>query len=298
MGEKSSSFTYSDEFKDAIRAMLTEREKAPGAPDWVAFAVHRIEEKRRNFLPVILRYVKLAGLQVLEIGCGSGPASVVMAQEGARVTAIDLDSRMVHAARLRVRDHGLAEMVDVRQSAGGDRLDFPNESFDLVVANGVFEHVQPEFREGLLREIWRVLRHGGHVFLGETPNRLWPKDIHTTGLWLVHYLPRGVATRYARLRHRIGSTDDLVALGGLGCVYTRLVKPLPRDECRVLSAQPDYSWVGRHRQQVKNFSAPKRAVLGPIILLVGAFEWLLLRHLLHLPLDALLPYLTICVEKL
>jgi 2-polyprenyl-3-methyl-5-hydroxy-6-metoxy-1,4-benzoquinol methylase len=293
MSDQPTPFAYSDEFKEAIRSMLTEHEKAPGAPDWVALAVNRVEEKRRNFLPVISRYVQLAGLQVLEIGCGSGPASVVMAEQGATVTAVDLDPRMAHAAQLRVRDHGLSDVVHVQPSSSGDRLDFPADSFDLVICNGVFEHVQPEFRDGLLREIWRVLRHGGHVFLGETPNRLWPQDVHTTELWFLHYLPRGLATRYARLRKQISPTDDLVALGGLGCFYWRLVAPLPAPERLVLNMVDNYSWVNRHRREAAGSSAVKRILFGAL----NIVERFFFRPLLRMPTDALLPYLTICVRK-
>ncbi len=49
------------------------------------------------------------------------------------------------------------------------RLDYPEEYFDVVTSNGVWEHVPEE--EGSLREIFRVLRPGGLFLVACLPNR-------------------------------------------------------------------------------------------------------------------------------
>jgi len=295
--ECSRNIEYSEEFKAAIFAMNRERLDRPNEPDWVALATQKVEEKYRNFLPVLHRYLSLDGAKVLEMGCGTAPASVVMAEQGAEVTAIDIDPDVINAAKLRLRDHGLQDVVKVLLVRETTRLEFTDESFDLVVLNGVLEHVPPALRDSLCREMWRVLRHGGHLFIGETPNRLWPKDVHTTGLWFLHYLPTKWAAAYARRRRRIGAADDLNSLGGLGCLSWRIVRALPRVDSAILNLNKEHSWLARHKRQARQHRLYKRFPELGFLFLLEAVERLFLRPILHLPFDFLMPYLTIDIQK-
>jgi ubiquinone/menaquinone biosynthesis C-methylase UbiE len=243
---KPPAFPYSDEFKNHIRSMLHDREGTADYDAWFHMAQARVDFQRRNFLPSLHRFVDCRDQRVLEIGCGTGPTTVVLAVQGARVVATDIDPRMTEATRLRVRDHGLSDRVESLTVDRSDRLPFADATFDLVVVNGVLEHVPPAERAGILRDLWRVVRPGGHLFVGETPNRLWPVDSHTTGLWWLHYLPARWAARYARRRHRIQPEDDLLPRGGLGCTYRRLVRAVPAAERCELNRQPDHSWLHYH----------------------------------------------------
>jgi ubiquinone/menaquinone biosynthesis C-methylase UbiE len=284
--------TYSEEFKRVILVMLRDREGTPEHERWFRMAMERVESQRRYFIPSLERFTTCDGKKVLEVGCGTGPSSVAMAERGAQVVAIDIDPRMAEAARLRARDHHLDGRIEAKWVPDSSRLNFPDRSFDLIVCNGVLEHAAPQARGPLLREMWRVLRPGGHLFIGETPNRLFPKDMHTTQLWWQHYMPRGLAARYAKLRHRIQPADDLDAMGGMGCAFPQLMRALPRAEAHVLNLEPEFSWLGRQR-------AVRRGPLKRVVLACAAVaERFLLRPILRLPLDALAPFLTICVEKL
>ena len=65
-------------------------------------------------------------------------------------------------------------------------LPFPDNSFDIVHASAVIEHVGNRRRQGeFLAELWRVARLG--IFV-TTPNRWFPVEFHTV-LPLVHWLP-------------------------------------------------------------------------------------------------------------
>ena len=96
-------------------------------------------------------------VDVLEVGCGDGSFSQSMADsiDGLRITAVDQSARMAGLASLRGLSGG-AVVADVQH------LPFPDESFDLVVANWMLYHVS-DLDAGLL-ELHRVVRPGGKLF--------------------------------------------------------------------------------------------------------------------------------------
>jgi SAM-dependent methyltransferase len=115
----------------------------------------------------------LAGLRVLDYGCGHGMASVVLARRGALVTAFDLSPGYLDEARRRAAANGVA-VTFLR--ADGERLPFADASFDRVWGNAVLHHLDPEIAG---RELRRVLRPNGvAVFCepwGENPLLGWAR---------------------------------------------------------------------------------------------------------------------------
>ncbi|HEY2054169.1 MAG TPA: class I SAM-dependent methyltransferase [Solirubrobacterales bacterium] len=59
-----------------------------------------------------------------------------------------------------------------------DKLDFPDDSFDVVMLANVYEHIFPESRVGSFAEMRRVLRPGG-VVVGQIPNPYFPIESHS-----------------------------------------------------------------------------------------------------------------------
>ena len=139
------------------------------------------------------------GLSVLDIGSGSGSSSIILARLGMRVIAVEHDRDFHELAVQRIAEYGLASQVEnvwIERTADG--LPYVSNTFDVVMLNAVLEHVHPDERTTLLNHAWRVLKPDGHLFIHDTPNRLWPYDGHTTGLWFTNWLPWALRVRYAR----------------------------------------------------------------------------------------------------
>ena len=73
--------------------------------------------------------------RVLEIGCGDGRLTRRLARLGAEVEAIDPSATLIRAARQHLPQR-LAPRVHFHVGRAG-RLDYPKESFDLVVFSWV-----------------------------------------------------------------------------------------------------------------------------------------------------------------
>lgn len=100
-----------------------------------------------------------ANMHVLDLGCGVGGASRVIASScGCRVTAIDLTPEYVEVARELTGRCGLADRV-VFQQANALDLPFDDESFDHVWSHNVTMNI--EDKVGLAKEIARVLTPRG-----------------------------------------------------------------------------------------------------------------------------------------
>lgn len=94
----------------------------------------------------------LHGKHALDYGCGHGMAAVVMARAGATVTAFDLSPGYVAEARERAAANGVRVTC---VAADGERLPFPDDSFDAVWGNAILHHLDLA-RAG--RELLRVMR--------------------------------------------------------------------------------------------------------------------------------------------
>lgn len=106
----------------------------------------------------------LAGLLVLDVGCGAGLASEALARAGKSVVGLDRATSALAAARAHAAAGGLA--ITYREGGVEEVADLP--PFDAVVALEVVEHVADV--EAFLVDALSVLRPGGRLFLS-TLNR-------------------------------------------------------------------------------------------------------------------------------
>lgn len=108
----------------------------------------------------VIPYQKVAGAQVLEIGCGLGLHSELMAAKGARLTAMDITPTAVRATRVRFRLKGIDAEVLLGDA---EDLPFPDGAFDFIWSWGVIHHSARTAK--IVREIARVLKTDGECRL-------------------------------------------------------------------------------------------------------------------------------------
>ncbi len=142
---------------------------------------------------------------VLEIGCGTGGFLASLKQEFDHVIGTDIAFRWLIIARKRFEELGL-ELPLVCCCA--EYLPFADESFGLVAAEAVLEHVRNQ--ELTLKECNRVLHEKGALFLS-TPNRFSITPEPHVRIWGVGFLPRKWMNRYVRLVKGI-SYDNITLL--------------------------------------------------------------------------------------
>jgi ubiquinone/menaquinone biosynthesis C-methylase UbiE len=121
----------------------------------------RVEEHRYRkewHIPGAADFAGARGLRVLEVGCGLGTDGAQFARAGADYTGVDLTEASVELARRRFELFGLAGEFRV---ADAERLEFADESFDLVYSHGVLHHTPDA--AAAVREIHRVLRPKGRA---------------------------------------------------------------------------------------------------------------------------------------
>jgi SAM-dependent methyltransferase len=200
---------------------------------WIeGFTAGADAEYEEQIIPLAAHELAGAG-RVLDIGCGDGQISRVLAMGGAEVVGVDPTANQIAVARQ--RGGGPAYV-----RAPADRLPFAGESFDAALACLVFEHIDAV--DESIAELARVLRPGGRFsfFLNhpllQTPGSGWiddhlidpPEQYWRIGPYLVEsenieQVELGV---YIRFVHRPLSRY-VNALSEHGLVLERMVEPPP-----------------------------------------------------------------------
>jgi SAM-dependent methyltransferase len=130
-------------------------------------------------------YDRPGATRVLDLGCAGGRNTVFLAGRGFDVWATDASTAMVERTRERVT--AALGPDAARQRIRVERMDdlsaFPDASFDLVVALGVYHNARSLAEwEVALAETVRVLRSGGRLLV----NHFTPEvDLTGDGVWPV-----------------------------------------------------------------------------------------------------------------
>jgi SAM-dependent methyltransferase len=132
----------------------------------------------------------LVGRRVLDIGCSSGVITALIAATAASTVGIDVDE----PALARASAEADPPRLEFRKMSAVS-LDFPNESFDVVVCNQMYYWLEDPSR--LMAEIARVLARGGVcVFTTVNKYKLWEAQYR---LPLLSVMPRALADVCVRL---------------------------------------------------------------------------------------------------
>ncbi len=98
------------------------------------------------------------GNKVLDIGCGTGFLSLLFAQIGFQVTAIDISGAMIDEAKAIAKIYAVDENIDFIQM-DVDELDFAEGQFDIIASRYAFWLFEkPEI---VYKKCYRLLKRGG-----------------------------------------------------------------------------------------------------------------------------------------
>ena len=131
-------------------------------PDQVGSRDEYLQYLRHVFAYELAAGTFHAGAMVLDLGCGEGYGASLLATRGISVVGVDVSPETVeHAETKYASDRCRFECY------GGERLGFPDASFDAVTSFQVLEHVEDDTR--YVTEAARVLKPAGRLTL-TTPN--------------------------------------------------------------------------------------------------------------------------------
>ena len=140
--------------------------KAKAAATYDAAADHFDDEPlafwERIGKRTVERLALATGAEVLDVGCGTGasalPAAEAVGSKGS-VVGVDLSAHLLDRALAKAKAHGLPNLEF--RLADMTSLGYPNDHFDAVVS--VFSIFFVPDMEGLIRELWRMVRPGGKL---------------------------------------------------------------------------------------------------------------------------------------
>lgn len=151
---------------------------------------------------------EVAGLAVLDLGCGTGRYTRLLATRGARVVSLDRSPEMLARAG-----------PEARRRLRGDarRLPIAAHAFDLVVAGLMVGDVGE--LDVVVAEIARVLRPGGRAVYS---------DLHPAGValgWMRRFVDE-CGRRWAVRQHLHSLRDHLVLCRRAGLEVERVIEPV------------------------------------------------------------------------
>jgi len=193
-----------------------------------------VQKYLKNDLSAYFSERDFEGKEILEFGCGSGASTVILARmfPKAKITAVELFDTALSVARRRAAFHNLSN-VKFLLSPSGTELPEGIGQFDFIIMSAVYEHLLPDERPIIMRKLWQVLREEGYLFINQTPNILFPFELHTTMLPMINYLPDKMAFKYARLvSKRVAPNDtweELLRKGIRGATVREILRNLPKE---------------------------------------------------------------------
>jgi SAM-dependent methyltransferase len=105
---------------------------------------------------------EVAGLRIVDFGCGSGANTVLLADRGAHVWGIDISEDLLRLAQRRLAVNSRQGATFIAGSAHD--MPFPDNSIDLVFGIAILHHLDLDL---VSREVRRVLKPGGRAIFQE-----------------------------------------------------------------------------------------------------------------------------------
>jgi glycosyltransferase involved in cell wall biosynthesis/ubiquinone/menaquinone biosynthesis C-methylase UbiE len=234
------------------------KDAAPHTREWFLKAERYRYGTYAPWMRATMEFDAHRGHEVLEIGGGMGTDLAQFAQNGARVTDVDLSSGHLKLAKENFAARGLDGRFFVQDA---ESLVFDDNSFDLVYSNGVIHHTPNSYQ--VVREMWRVLKPGGRVIVmvyAENSIYYWRNLVWSIGINV------GQLRKYSmgEIMSRSVERNDHIAARPLVKVYTRE---------RLCDLFSDFIDVELSQQQLAGDEAPRIARWLPQSTLNAMFGW-------------------------
>lgn len=100
---------------------------------------------------------------ILDLGCGAGRHSIVLAKEGFQVAALDVSETALKTLEARLKAGSIGNVTLVKQEMG--HLPFIDDYFDAVVSTNVLHHGKSVEIKKTIDELYRVLKPGASAFI-------------------------------------------------------------------------------------------------------------------------------------
>ena len=149
---------YTDAMLDGMQSAYGAGFLSPGGP----------EELRQ-----MLDGIDVVGADALDLGCGVGGSSMMLAGElgAARVVGLDVEAPALERAAVAIEAAGLGDRVELVLAEPGP-FPLPDAGFDLVITKDVVCHL--EDKTALFSDVYRVLRPGGRFVCAD-----WTREAQT-----------------------------------------------------------------------------------------------------------------------
>lgn len=151
---KERTFDDFDAYADEYRSIHTKNIQLSGA-DSLYFAHMKVA--------LLRSFEKNSSAKLLDIGCGDGATELFMLQHFPdwQINAIDISEKSIAAAMAR-------KLPAVSFSVyNGTRTSFDDNSFDIIFMAGVLHHIDYGLHQVIIKEIYRLLKKGGRLYLFE-----------------------------------------------------------------------------------------------------------------------------------
>jgi ubiquinone/menaquinone biosynthesis C-methylase UbiE len=131
-----------------------------------SYAIDRINAGRM-FLKLTRTNVR--SKKVLDVAVGCGGILCAFAEAGAECYGLDVNSYFIDISKTRFKEMKLKHKEIKKWKGGGYGIPYPEDFFDFVICTDTLHHAPN--RKHFIREICRVLKPGGKIFVSE--ERRW-----------------------------------------------------------------------------------------------------------------------------
>jgi len=166
---------------------------------------------------------KLDKPHILDVGCGSGVPTMELASlSNGQITGVDINQPFLDILMSKIKKAGLSDRVSAVKCSMYD-MDFPDESFDIIWAEGSIAVIG--FEKGL-KEWRRFLKPGGFLGVHDDIENITEKleqipgcgynlleyfTLHEDTWWVEYYAPLEKRINEIRIKYT-GSSKDIAAL--------------------------------------------------------------------------------------